>query len=72
MNSYVDLQDKKEVYESLEKFKAPIDMICNSSATYCQNRHSKSNEISELDKLILMICAIKAPLDKEYKNNEPL
>ena len=71
MNSYVDLNDKKEVYESLKKFKNPIDMICNSSATYCQNRESKDHEISELDKLVLMICAIKTPLDKEYKDNEP-
>jgi hypothetical protein len=71
MNSYVDLNDKKEVYDSLKKFKTPIDMICNSSGTYCQNRKSKVNELTELDKLVLMICAIKKPLDKEYADNEP-
>ncbi|MCF6133449.1 hypothetical protein [Flavobacterium wongokense] len=70
-NSYVDLEDKKEVYDTLKKFKNPIDMICNSSGLYIKNRKDKGNEIRDVDKIILMMYTIQKLLEKEYTDNEP-
>lgn len=70
LNSCVDLNDKKEFYETLKKFKTPIDMICKSAGIY-YNKRKKNDNITELDKIVALICTIKTLLDKEFTDNEP-
>lgn len=72
-NSSIDKIDKAEIYEAVNKFKSPIDMLITASGIYFQKRMqiNSGKSITELDKLIGMIYVVKEPFNKEFQTNKP-
>ncbi len=67
-NSSIDLEDKKDFYQTLLYYKTPIIMICDLCVDY-YNR--KSPNINEIDKTIGLLAAVKPALENEYKKFAP-
>lgn len=67
-----DDEDKTEIYNSLKKFKTPIDMLITASGIYFQKKQemNEGKSVTELDNLVGMIYLVKKPLDDEFTKYE--